>query len=110
MRVAQAVRIFLQSMDISARSLTELRLEVDRPDVIIRPDVHKYGLLDTVSPKDLYRLGFDAAEISISDIHKTLSWPNKITRILRHQISGNKQTGLPDNIPSSPGPIQGDSR
>ena len=39
--ITKAFRIFLQSMDISVRSFTELRLEADQPEVIIRPIVHK---------------------------------------------------------------------
>ena len=55
--ITQAFLIFLQSMDISARSLTELRLEADRPEVISRPSVHKYGLLVILNPKELGRAG-----------------------------------------------------
>jgi NTE family protein len=84
MRIAQAFRIFLQSIDISARSLTELRLEVDRPEVIIRPEVHEYGLLDQVNPKVLVRAGYEAARRALPEIRRSLAWPNNLLRRL-HQ-------------------------
>lgn len=83
MRVAQAFRIFVQSMDVSARMLTELRLEIDRPDVIIRPDVYRYGLLDVVQPQELVQAGELAAVAALPLIHKTLSWPNRVIRAIK---------------------------
>jgi NTE family protein len=62
--------------------MTELRLEIDRPDVIIRPDVHKYGLFDAVSPKELIRAGYLAAKDAVPEIRKALSWSISIRRIL----------------------------
>jgi len=83
MRIAQAFRIFLQSLDISSRMLTEMRLEVDRPEVIIRPDVYQYGMLDAAIPKELVQTGRLAAQQALPEIRKTLSWPNQLLRRLR---------------------------
>jgi NTE family protein len=85
MRVARAFQIFIQSIDVTARMMTELRLEVDSPDVIIRPEVHQYGLLDAVPPRDLFRHGYLAAEGMIPQIHKTLSWSKNLRRKLHVQ-------------------------
>ncbi|MBE0696762.1 MAG: patatin-like phospholipase family protein [Anaerolineaceae bacterium] len=104
MRIAQALRIFLQSMDISARSLTELRLEADHPEVIIRPEVYEYGLLDVVNPKELVKVGYQAAENAIPAIKRSLSWPNTVVRFIRQpkRFSKNSSRQLPD-----PGSISG---
>lgn len=83
MRVGQALQIFVQSIDITARMLTELRLEVDRPEVIIRPDVHEYGMLDLIDPHILYQAGVNAAEAEMPCIRRELSWPSSVYRILR---------------------------
>lgn len=83
LRIGQAMRIFINSMDVTSRMLTELRLEVDRPDVVIRPDVHAYGMLDTVVPGVLVEAGYQAAEHAIPEIHKALSWSKTVLRILR---------------------------
>jgi NTE family protein len=83
LRIGQAMRIFLHSMDITSRMLTELRLEVDRPEVIVRPDVHQYGMLDQVVPGELVRAGREAAALAVPDIRRSLSWSNTILRVLR---------------------------
>jgi NTE family protein len=83
LRVAQAFRIFLQSYDITSRLVTELRLEIDKPEVIIRPDVHQYGMLDQVVPRALYDAGYAAAEMAIPEIQKSVTWPRHVMRILR---------------------------
>jgi NTE family protein len=90
LRVGQAMRIFLESIDISACMLTELRLKADHPEVIIRPDVSSYGMLDVVEPRELVRAGYHAAEHALPQIRKALSWPNGLLRALR-----SKRT-LPD--------------
>lgn len=92
LRIAQAFQTFLHSQDITARMITELRLEVDRPEVIIRPDVHRYGLLDAVQPRELITAGYAAAQSAIPDIRKTYSWPNTMLRILRQPPRNNGGT------------------
>jgi NTE family protein len=107
LRVAQAFRTFLQSMDISARMVTELRLEIDKPEIIIRPDVHKYGMLDRVNPKELYDAGYAAAEQAIPEIRKVVSWPRQVMRILRQPSRPRPQRSEaaslpPTNLPPVP--------
>ncbi len=63
--------------------LTELRLQVDRPEIVIRPEVSKFGLLDDVDPDILVNLGEQAAEKSIPEIHRVLSWPQRMLRRFR---------------------------
>jgi NTE family protein len=103
MRIAQAFRIFLQSIDISARSLTELRLEVDHPEVIIRPDVHQYGLLDNANPHELVRSGYEAARKALPEIKRSLSWPNAIMRLLKQPRIWPVSSGKPASAGINPG-------
>jgi hypothetical protein len=63
--------------------LTELRLQVDKPDVIIRPEVHQYGMLDNVAASVLINLGEEAAVNSLPDLERASSWSNKLSRRLR---------------------------
>lgn len=83
LKIAQAVRIFTRSTDITSRMLTELRLAVDKPEVVIRPDVGKFGLLDFGDPLELIRLGEEAADAVIPEIKQSLSWTGQISRRLR---------------------------
>jgi NTE family protein len=90
-RIGQAFQIFMRSMDTTSRMLAELRLQADHPDVIIRPNVYRYGILDDVIPEELILAGEKAAEQSLPEIIKTLSWSNQISRRFR-------RTSLPGKI------------
>jgi len=59
--------------------------------MIIRPDVYRYGMLDDVNPDELIQAGEKAAEQSLPEITKTLSWSNQISRRFR-------RTALPGKI------------
>lgn len=95
LRIAQAMRTYVHSMDITMRMLTELRLEMDRPEVIIRPDVHEYGLLDHADPDVLIRAGSEAAHEAIPSIRKSLSWVNSVGRILKMPARRRTNPELP---------------
>jgi NTE family protein len=103
MRVGQALRIFLQSMDISARMLTEMRLRIDKPDVIIRPHVHQYGMLDAVVPKVLVDIGASAAREAIPELQKKMTWTNTLIRKARWTVFSNKDRGeKKSSLPPTP--------
>jgi len=80
MRVAQAFNIFLQAVDVGSRALTELRLQVDMPEVIIRPEVGDIGLLDTVDVHKVVRLGEKAADTALPELQRAVAWPNRLRR------------------------------
>ncbi|NLG97331.1 MAG: hypothetical protein GX491_08225 [Chloroflexi bacterium] len=82
MRIGQAFRIFVHSMDITMRMLSELRLEVDKPDFIIRPNVDRYGMLDFAVPAELVRLGEESARQSLPELKRMFSWQNVLLRRL----------------------------
>mgnify|MGYP005817161421 CR=1 FL=1 len=79
-RIAQAFNIFVQSADISTRLLTEARLALDKPDVIIRPCVWTSGWLDRVEPEELVRLGEEATRERLPEIRNTRSWRKRLVR------------------------------
>ncbi|MCE1255301.1 MAG: patatin-like phospholipase family protein [Anaerolineae bacterium] len=80
LRIAQAFTIFTKSIDVSSRMLTELRMSIEKPDVIIRPDVDKYGMLDQVNPEELIETGIKSVDKEIDSISKTLAFGAKIKR------------------------------
>ncbi len=61
-RIAQAFQIFLQSVDVGSRKIAEMRLEIDKPDVIIRPKVNRIGILDNVDVHEVVKIGEAAAD------------------------------------------------
>ncbi len=81
-RFAQALTVFLRSQDISGRLLTELRLQMDKPDVIIRPDVFGIGALDNVDVAEIVRYGEEAAEAEMKNLLKAVRWDNKIKKFI----------------------------
>jgi NTE family protein len=83
MRFGQALQIFVNSIDTTSRMLAELRMQQDHPDVIIRPEVEQYGILDKVNPQELILIGESAARKALPEIRQALSWSNQITRYFR---------------------------
>lgn len=83
-RVAQAFNIFLQSVEIGSREITELRLLTDKPDVIIRPDVSGIGLLDKVDVHMIVQSGEKATDAALSELRRAVTWPKRLRRRIFH--------------------------
>ncbi|GAB4532193.1 MAG: patatin-like phospholipase family protein [Anaerolineales bacterium] len=82
-RVAQAFNIFVQSINISTASLAELRLQLDRPDVLLRPDVLDIGVLDYVNVAELARRGEAEARAHLPEIRRAAGWAGALRRKVR---------------------------
>lgn len=80
LRISQAFQHFVRSSEITANMLTELRLQSDRPDVVIRPDVSGFGFLDDVDPQAMIAKGEQAVRASLESIRQAYSWRHVITR------------------------------
>jgi len=80
MRVTQAFNIFLQSVDAASNKLTELRLQVEQPEGILRPEVGDIGTLDIVDVHKVVRLGEKAVLESLAELHKTTGWASRLRR------------------------------
>jgi len=80
LRLAQALNIYIQATDAGARMLTELRLKLDDPDVIVRPDVEGIGLLDKVDVHKIIRLGEEAMDAALPDLKRATGWKNRMRR------------------------------
>jgi len=80
LRVAQAFNIFVRSIDIGGAMLTELRLQVEQPDVIIRPAVSHIGLLDKVDVHEVARLGEEAALRALPAVRRAAGWRGWLAR------------------------------
>jgi NTE family protein len=83
LRVTQAFNIFIRSIEISTQMLTELRLKVDRPDILIRPPVSHIGLLDKADVTELVNLGYQSAQQALPELIKVVSWPGSLQRQVR---------------------------
>lgn len=72
--LAQSLDIFLRSVDVSSRALSHYRLELEKPEVIVRPAVHHLSLLDKVVIADVAQLGEDAVEEVLPQLRRAVSW------------------------------------
>ncbi|HUI87538.1 MAG TPA: patatin-like phospholipase family protein [Anaerolineales bacterium] len=82
LRITQALGVFVRSLDVSDRLLTDLRLKIDKPDVIIRPDVADIGLLDVVDVHEVAKRGEVAFEAVLPQLKRVSAWPNRLSRRL----------------------------
>lgn len=80
LNVAQAMDIFLRSIDVGNRAVAEYRLAVDKPEVLVRPAVAEIELLDRVDPRAVAQLGEDALEAVLPDLKRAVSWPARLGR------------------------------
>jgi NTE family protein len=72
-RLMQAWSVFTRSIGISGRLLAELRMGIENPDVIIRPDVDHIGWLDDVDVHELVKLGERAAMEAMPELHAAIA-------------------------------------
>lgn len=80
LRVAQSIQTLVRSIDIGGAMVTDMRLRLDQPEVIIRPEVSHIGLLDPVDVHTVARLGERAAEAALPQIQQASRWDKKIVR------------------------------
>ncbi len=88
---AQAFDIFLRSLDIVDRAVAEYRLAADKPEIVIRPNVHHIELLGKVDVRLVARYGDDATEVILPELKRVVSWPAKTVRQFRKLVSKDFQ-------------------
>jgi NTE family protein len=81
LRLTQAMDVFLRSIDIGGRQIAELRFRLEKPDVIIRPEVEDVGVLDRVDVAAVAALGESAARQALPQLRKVTSWPARLRRL-----------------------------
>jgi NTE family protein len=80
-RLAQSINSFLTAVDIGNVIITELTLEKDPPDILIRPRVYHVGLLDQAQAEPLITAGEDAAFDCLEELNWVVSWQGKLARM-----------------------------
>lgn len=72
LRIGRSFAAFMNALSVSGRVQTELRIGLEKPDVIVRPDVEGIGILDTVDVADLALRGETAARQALPELRKAL--------------------------------------
>lgn len=80
MRYTSVWDVFSRSLDITARAMTQYRLEVDRPEVIIRPQVLHIDTLDIVDVHEVAKKGEEAVEAALPQLRGLFTWRNRWRR------------------------------
>ncbi len=80
LRVSKALDTFMRALDIGNRQVAELRLELEKPDVVIRPNVRAIGLLERVNVHEVALLGEAAARAALPELKRATSWTQRLRR------------------------------
>ncbi len=80
MHYAHAWDVFSRALDVTARAMTQFRLEMDRPDIIIRPEVHDIDTLGVVDVREVVRRGEVAAEAVLPQLRDLFTFRNRWRR------------------------------
>jgi NTE family protein len=82
MRYAMAFDVVMRSLDIVTRAVTHYRLEVDKPEIIIRPHVADIDTLDIVDVHEVALRGEEAVEEVLPRVRKYFAWRNRLRRLV----------------------------
>ena len=83
LRFTQAINVFIKAVDVGGKLLAETRLELDKPDLIIRPKLGDIGLFDRVNIRDLVELGEDSVLDSIEEVRRVASLGYRLRKLFR---------------------------
>lgn len=74
--------IFSRSLDITSRAVTQYRLQVDRPEIIIRPQVHHIDTLDIVDVHEVAKQGEVAVEAVLPQLRSLFTLRSRWRRTI----------------------------
>jgi len=74
--------IFSRSLDITSRAVTQYRLEVDHPEIIIRPQVYDIDTLDVVDIHEVAKKGEEAVESVLPQLRTLFTWRTRWRRTI----------------------------
>jgi NTE family protein len=80
LRITRALDIFMRSLDIGGRQIAELRFQIEKPDVIIRPAVEDIGILQDVDVREVALLGEQAAREKLPEIRSAVGLSARLRR------------------------------
>jgi NTE family protein len=84
LRYVQAFNMYINTLEAASRTLTELHLKLDHPDVVIRPDVFDIGVLDPVDIEEVAQRGWRATEMALPKLDQAMRWQAKLSRRFRN--------------------------
>jgi NTE family protein len=82
LRIGQALQVFGRSLEISSRLFADLRLRLDDPEIIVRPEVSHVGILDTPESGPLVHAGRAAMAAGLRELDGWYGWRGTIRRVV----------------------------
>ncbi|MCC6500628.1 MAG: patatin-like phospholipase family protein [Anaerolineales bacterium] len=82
-RYAQAMDVVLRSLDIMMRAVAAYRLAIDKPNVIVRPQVADIETLSRVDVSEVAKRGEAAVDEVLPDLKQLFAWHNRAARLLK---------------------------
>lgn len=82
MRYGLVLDVFIRSLDIVSRAVSDYRLEVDKPDIIVRPRLGNIDTLDVVDVHEVIRKGEEAVEEVLPQLRQKFTLRNRFRRAL----------------------------
>ena len=73
-------------MDITNRAVTDYRLQVDKPDVIIRPRVGNIDVLDIINIREVITIGEQAVDEVLPLLKQKSTLRKRIRRALGARV------------------------
>ena len=83
-RLGELMRHLTVTIDVVSNKLSELRIELSQPDVLVEPEVGHFSLLQNVESKPLIDEGYQAMEASLEDLDKAFSLISSFKRITKY--------------------------
>jgi NTE family protein len=80
LRVIQAMDIFMRSIDIGGRQIAELRFQLEKPEVIVRPMVNEIGVLERVDVHEVAEIGEEAMRAQLPALRSATAWTARLRR------------------------------
>ena len=82
MRYGLALDVVLRSMDITSRAVTDYRLAMDKPAVIIRPSVGNIDTLDVINVSEVIKIGEQSVDEVLPLLKQKFTLRKRIRRAL----------------------------
>ncbi|HSB65070.1 MAG TPA: patatin-like phospholipase family protein [Anaerolineales bacterium] len=82
LRLTQAFNLFVNAMDLTGLLLLDKQLQLEHPEVIIRPHMGLIGIVDQVDIPALIKCGEEATLAALPEIRRVTSWQHRLWRRL----------------------------
>ncbi|MDX9991779.1 MAG: patatin-like phospholipase family protein [Anaerolineales bacterium] len=83
LNITQALQVFAEAIDLGQSQITTLRLQIEKPEVLINPAVGGIGLLDNVDVHEVSKLGEIVTLEALPALQRAVSWPARLRRSWR---------------------------